>query len=178
MLLSSVDIRVGSALRACRTRQAAVAERDLLPTAPQGPAAGRASRPSAVRDAHTCAPALGGLRDARRGPGPALDDEHVRVHGKEAPSAPSFWMTAATALLKLYLARSGYSSGPLFRASINGHGGPLSYDAAHSRWEKHCAVAGGRDWHPPAPPCPRQFYSAGLEHCSLPVSTAASPLRS
>ena len=46
------------------------------------------------------------------------------------------------ALLRLYLARSGYTSGPLFRASTNGRGGPLSYDAAHSRWKKYCAAAG------------------------------------
>jgi hypothetical protein len=46
------------------------------------------------------------------------------------------------ALLRLYLARAGYTSGPLFRASINGQGGPLSYDAAHSRWKKYCAAAG------------------------------------
>ena len=35
-----------------------------------------------------------------------------------------------------------YTSGPLFRASINGRSGPLSYDAAHSRWTKYCAAAG------------------------------------
>ena len=46
------------------------------------------------------------------------------------------------ALLRLYLARSGYTSGPLFHASINGRSGPLSYDAAHNRWKKYCAVAG------------------------------------
>jgi integrase/recombinase XerD len=46
------------------------------------------------------------------------------------------------ALLRLYLARSGYTSGPLFRASINGRGGALSYDAAHNRWKKYCAAAG------------------------------------
>jgi hypothetical protein len=34
------------------------------------------------------------------------------------------------------VARAGYTSGPLFRASINGPGGPLSYDAAHHRWKK------------------------------------------
>jgi site-specific recombinase XerD len=44
-------------------------------------------------------------------------------------------------LLKLYLARAGYSAGPLFRASINGRGGPLSYDAAHHRWQTYCAAA-------------------------------------
>jgi integrase/recombinase XerD len=45
------------------------------------------------------------------------------------------------ALLRLYLARSRYTSGPLFRASINGRGGPLSYDAAPNRWKKYCAAA-------------------------------------
>jgi integrase/recombinase XerD len=46
------------------------------------------------------------------------------------------------ALLKFYLARAGYTSGRLFRATINGSGGPLSYDAAHHRWEGYCADAG------------------------------------
>ena len=50
--------------------------------------------------------------------------------------------TGYVALLRLYLARAGYTSGPLFRASINGRSGPLSYDAAHSRWTKYCAAAG------------------------------------
>jgi integrase/recombinase XerC/integrase/recombinase XerD len=45
------------------------------------------------------------------------------------------------ALLRLYLTRAGYTSGPLFRASINGRGGPLAYDAAESRWAKYCAAA-------------------------------------
>ena len=40
------------------------------------------------------------------------------------------------------MARAGYTSGPLFRASINGRGGPLSYDAAHHRWKKYCIAAG------------------------------------
>ena len=46
------------------------------------------------------------------------------------------------ALLKLYLARADYICGPLFRASINGDGGPLSYDAAHHRWQDYCAQPG------------------------------------
>jgi len=46
------------------------------------------------------------------------------------------------ALLRLYLARAGYTAGPLFRASINGSGGPLSYDAARHRWEGYCRAAG------------------------------------
>src|SRR6266536_1086070 len=43
-------------------------------------------------------------------------------------------------LPRLYLARSGHTSAPLFRASINRRGGPLSYDAAHNRWKKYCAA--------------------------------------
>jgi site-specific recombinase XerD len=44
-------------------------------------------------------------------------------------------------LLKLYLTRAGYTAGPLFRASLNGRGGSLSYDAAHHRWQSYCTAA-------------------------------------
>jgi integrase/recombinase XerC/integrase/recombinase XerD len=71
-----------------------------------------------------------------------LDDEHARVHGKGGTVRTVLLDDRGyVALLRLYLARSGYTSGPLFRASINGHGGPLSYDAAESRWRKYCAAA-------------------------------------
>lgn len=46
------------------------------------------------------------------------------------------------ALVKLYLARAGYTSGPMVRASINGKGGPLSYSAAHNRWQSYCTATG------------------------------------
>jgi hypothetical protein len=72
-----------------------------------------------------------------------LDDEHARVHGKGGTVRTVLLDDCGyVALLKLYLARSGYTSGPLFRASVNGSGGPLSYDAAHNRWKKYCAAAG------------------------------------
>src|ERR1035438_5958097 len=72
-----------------------------------------------------------------------LDDEHARVHGKGGTVCTVLLDDRGyVALLRLYLARAGYTSGPLFRASINGSGGPLSYDAAHHRWESYCAVAG------------------------------------
>jgi hypothetical protein len=45
-------------------------------------------------------------------------------------------------LLKLCLARAGYTAGPLFHAGINGAGGSLSYDAAHHRRQRYCATAG------------------------------------
>ncbi len=71
------------------------------------------------------------------------DDEHARLHGKGSTVRTVLLDDRGyVALLKLYLARSGYNSGPLFRASINGRGGSLSYDAAHSRWKKYCAAAG------------------------------------
>ncbi|MDP4511818.1 tyrosine-type recombinase/integrase [Nonomuraea turcica] len=55
-----------------------------------------------------------------------LDDEHVRIHGKGGsvrtvlPDDRGY-----VSLLKLYLAHAGYTASPLFRASIDGRGGPL-----------------------------------------------------
>jgi hypothetical protein len=72
-----------------------------------------------------------------------LDDEHVRIHGKDGTVRTVLLDDRGyVALLKLYLARAGYTAGPLFRASINGRGGPLSYDAAHHRWTGYCDAAG------------------------------------
>ena len=71
------------------------------------------------------------------------DDEPGRVHGKGGTVRTVLLDDRGyVALLRLYLARAGYAAGPLFRASINGRGGPLSYDAAHHRWTKYCAAAG------------------------------------
>lgn len=73
----------------------------------------------------------------------ALDDEHVRLHGKGGSVRTVLLDDRGyLALLKLYLARTGYTSGPMFRASINGRGGPLSYSAAHHRWQKYCSAVG------------------------------------
>lgn len=72
-----------------------------------------------------------------------LDDEHVRIHGKGGTVRTVLLDDRGyVALLKLYLQRTGYQAGPLFRASINGSGGPLSYDAAQHRWTRYCATAG------------------------------------
>lgn len=72
-----------------------------------------------------------------------LDNEHVRIHGKGGSVRTVLLDDRGyVALLKLYLARTGYTFGPLFRASINGSGGPLSYDAAHHRWQNYCRAAG------------------------------------
>ncbi|MGO4614718.1 tyrosine-type recombinase/integrase [Nocardia sp. 2YAB30] len=73
----------------------------------------------------------------------ALDDEHVRVHGKGGTVRTVLLDDRGyVGLVKLYLARTGYTTGPMFRASINGKGGPLSYSAAHHRWQKYCTAAG------------------------------------
>jgi integrase/recombinase XerC/integrase/recombinase XerD len=72
-----------------------------------------------------------------------LDDEHVQIHGKGGTVRTVLLDDRGyAALLKRYLARAGYTAGPLFCASINGSGGPLSYDAAHHRWEGYCIAAG------------------------------------
>ena len=71
------------------------------------------------------------------------DDEHARLHGKGGTVRIVLLHDRGyLALLRLYLARSGYTSGPQFRASVNGRGGPLAYDTAHSRWKKYCPAAG------------------------------------
>lgn len=71
------------------------------------------------------------------------DDEHARIHGKGGTVRTVLLDDRGHVnLLRLYLARTRYTAGPLFRASINGHGGPLSYDAAHHRWQNYCAAAG------------------------------------
>jgi len=66
------------------------------------------------------------------------DDEHARVHGKGGTVRTVLLDDRGyVALLRLYLGRAGYTAGPLFRASINGRGGPLSYDAAHNRLSRN-----------------------------------------
>lgn len=71
------------------------------------------------------------------------DDEHVRMHGKGGTVRTVLLDDRGyVALLELYLNRAGYRFGPVFRASINGGGGLLSYDAARHRWENYCQAAG------------------------------------
>ncbi|MGP4104060.1 tyrosine-type recombinase/integrase [Nonomuraea sp. KM90] len=69
-----------------------------------------------------------------------MDDEHVRIHGKGGSVRTVLLDDRGyVTLLKPYLARAGYTAGPLFRANINGSGGPLSYDAAHHWWAGYCS---------------------------------------
>ncbi|MET8006591.1 tyrosine-type recombinase/integrase [Nonomuraea glycinis] len=70
------------------------------------------------------------------------DGGRRRIHGKGGSVRTVLLDDRGyVALLKLYLARADYTAGPLFRASINGYGGPLSYDAAHHRWQGYCTAA-------------------------------------
>ncbi|SUE28945.1 site-specific tyrosine recombinase XerD [Nocardia farcinica] len=72
-----------------------------------------------------------------------LDDEHVRLHGKGGTVRTVLLDDRGyVAMVRLYLDRTGYTAGPMFRASINGRGGPLSYSAAHHRWTRYCSIAG------------------------------------
>jgi integrase/recombinase XerD len=79
-----------------------------------------------------------------------VDDAHARIHGKGGTVRTVLLDDrGCVALLRLYLARSGYTSGPLFCASVNGRGGPLSYPPWAS-WRRpgqviaRCSAAGIR----------------------------------
>ena len=73
------------------------------------------------------------------------DDEHARVHGKGGTVRTVLLDDRGyVALLRLYLARSGYTSGPLFRASAS--------TAAAARCPTTRRTAGGRSTAPPPAP--------------------------
>ncbi|SDM70908.1 tyrosine-type recombinase/integrase [Nonomuraea jiangxiensis] len=56
-----------------------------------------------------------------------LDDEHVRIHGKGGSVRTVLLDDRGyVILLKLYLTRACYTTGP------------LSYDAVHHRWQTYC----------------------------------------
>ncbi|MGY5309962.1 tyrosine-type recombinase/integrase [Nocardia gipuzkoensis] len=67
---------------------------------------------------------------------------HVRLHGKGGSVRTVLLDNRGyVAMVRLYLERTGYTAGPMFRAAINGRGGPLSYSVAHHRWSRYCAAA-------------------------------------
>jgi integrase/recombinase XerD len=84
------------------------------------------------------------------------DDEHARVHGKGGTVRTVLLDDRGyVALLRLYLARAGYTSGPLFRASINGRGGPRPTTRR---------ITGGRSTAPPPAPGSASTSSATRSH--------------
>jgi integrase/recombinase XerC/integrase/recombinase XerD len=73
-----------------------------------------------------------------------LDDEHARVHGKGGTVRTVLLDDRGyVALLRLYLARAGYTSGPLFRQQRRPRRPAVLRRGAQS-WKKYCAAAGTR----------------------------------
>jgi integrase/recombinase XerC/integrase/recombinase XerD len=91
------------------------------------------------------------------------DDEHARVHGKGGTVRTVLLDDRGyVALLKLYLARSGYTSGPLFRASINGRRRSAVLRRGAQPVEEVLRRRRHRDRHPPAPPRARHRAESGV----------------
>lgn len=94
-------------------------------------------------------------------------DEHARVHGKSGTIRTVLLDERGyVVLLRLYLARSGYMSGPLFRASING---------AAARCPMTLHTPGGRSTVPR--PASRSASTSSVTLMPQSRSTAASPSR-
>lgn len=71
------------------------------------------------------------------------NNEHLYIVGKGGHQR--LLLLDDPALLKQmrqYLTKTGYKQGPLFRASKNGHGGPLRYQSVQEKWAAYCAKAG------------------------------------
>ena len=84
------------------------------------------------------------------------DDEHARVHGKGGTVRTVLLDDRGyVALLRLYLARAGYTSGPLFRAVHQRPRRPAVLRRGAQPVEEVLRRRRCRDRHPPAPPRPR-----------------------
>jgi len=92
-----------------------------------------------------------------------LDDEHVRIHGKGGTVRTVLLDDRGyVALLRLYLARAGYTAGPLFRASINGVGRAVVLRRGPPPLGGLLPRGRGRPGDPPAAPRPRPRHRAQL----------------
>ena len=81
------------------------------------------------------------------------DDEHARLHGKGGTVRTVLLDDRGyVALLRLYLARAGYTSGPLFRAQHQRPGRPAVLRRGAQPVEEVLRRRRRRDRHPPAPP--------------------------
>ncbi|MGI5491456.1 tyrosine-type recombinase/integrase [Microtetraspora malaysiensis] len=74
---------------------------------------------------------------------PTLRNAVREILGEDTDQGPSFQDSQPTCPNAGASAhtRRAYRGDPLFRASINGRGGPLSCDAAHHRWQSYCTAA-------------------------------------
>jgi len=71
------------------------------------------------------------------------DDEHLTVVGKGNQRRTVLLDDARLVKgVRMYLKRTGYTHGPLFRAAKNGRGGPLRYQSIQARWQRYYARAG------------------------------------
>ncbi len=69
------------------------------------------------------------------------DDEHLRVKGKGGRHRTLLLDDPALVRqLRMYLRKTGYGHGPLFRAAKNGTGGPLAYQSMQERWVGYCCI--------------------------------------
>lgn len=70
------------------------------------------------------------------------DDEHVRVLGKGNKRRTVLLDDPRlVAQLRLYIRKTGYRHGPLFRAEKNHQGGPLRYQSVQEHWAAYCTQA-------------------------------------
>lgn len=71
------------------------------------------------------------------------DDEHLVVMGKGNKRRTVLLDdNRLVTQLRVYLKFTGYLHGYLFRARINGRGGPLRYQSVQERWARYCADTG------------------------------------
>lgn len=72
-----------------------------------------------------------------------LDNEHIQVSG-EGDKQRLVLLDNARLVQELnnYLKRTGYTSGPLFRAEKNNRGGPLRYQTVQATWARYTKQAG------------------------------------
>lgn len=71
------------------------------------------------------------------------DDEHLDVVGKRGRRRTVLLDDPQLVRqLRDYLKRTGYRHGPLFRAEVNGRGGPLRHQSVHAIWMRCCEKSG------------------------------------
>ncbi|MFF0270017.1 tyrosine-type recombinase/integrase [Kribbella sp. NPDC004536] len=87
-----------------------------------------------------------GPRRVPRGPGPDAREEHVLVHGKGGRIRIVLLDDQKLVnLLRRFLRETGWTHGPLFRATRNWTGRPLTYSTVQEMWARYRDLAGEPD---------------------------------